>query len=221
MRFHLLVPDISKATDLLSQHYSYFLINWWSTFSVSALASTMALFVALFLAIGAVRFRFLNIFLNPIVALSQSFPLQAVAPLIIILMGTGFHTKALVAFLIAFFPIFGTCVTAINSTPAPLMAYLKVCNATFWRGIYYCRLPAALPAIISSMKIGFTLAVLGAVVAEFINPDAGLGRLILIAQSDYDVTVIYICIAMLIVQGLTVYLSLSHIESQVLKTRRY
>lgn len=67
------------------------------------------------------------------------------------------------------------------------------------------------------MKVGFTLAVLGAVVAEFMQPDVGLGRMILLAQSQYQVETLYLCIVLLIIQGLFFYISLSYLEKYFIK----
>jgi NitT/TauT family transport system permease protein len=76
-----------------------------------------------------------------------------------------------------------------------------------------------LPALISAAKVGFTLAVLGAVVAEFIHPDKGLGYLILVAQSSYNVEVIYVCVLLLIMQGIAVYGGLSVLENKIIRNR--
>lgn len=219
MNWELLLPDLGRMFDLLAAHPGHFLRNWWATFSVSATASIAALTLSLIGAILAVRFRLIEIIMAPTVALSQSFPLQAIAPLIIVVMGIGFHTKTTIAFVIAFFPIYGACVTAIKTTPYPVLAHLRVCRATFAKQMWYGRIPQALPTIISATKVGFTLAVLGAVVGEFIQPDRGLGYLLLIAQSSYDVEVIYLCVLLLIVQGVLIYGSLTVIESRLI-TRR-
>jgi NitT/TauT family transport system permease protein len=145
--------------------------------------------------------------------------LQAVAPILLILLGSGFSTKTTIAFLIAFFPIYSACLTALFTTPKNLMNLLFVCRSPLLRGIWHVRLPSALPAIISSAKVGFTLAVLGAVVAEFIHPDEGLGYLLLIAQSSYNIEVIYICIGLLMFQGVIIYQGLSFFESYIMRTR--
>lgn len=219
IKWSLLLPNSERVINLLKEHPYHFLSNWWSTFSVSAIASVLALSLALLIAIPAIRFRLIDILFIPFVALSQSFPLQAIAPLLIIVLGIGFQTKATIAFIIAFFPIYGTCLTALKTTPKPILANLSICNCSFLKGVWYIRIPSALPSIVSSAKIGFTLAVLGAVVAEFIHPDKGLGYLLLLAQSNYDVDVIYICLCILIFQGIFVYGTLSILESILIRRR--
>lgn len=212
MRWDLLLPDLKEMFRLLSEHPAMFLDNWWATFSVSIVGSAFAIVLAILFSILALKIKFVDLLMQPIVAISQSFPLQAITPLIIIVMGVGFMTKSFVAFLIAFFPIYGACITAIKTTPNNLISFSKIYQARFFKEVYYVRIPYALPAIISSAKVGFTLAVLGAVVAEFMQPNIGLGRLILIAQSQYQIEVLYICIFLLMIQGLVIYISLSKLE---------
>ncbi|WP_274972354.1 ABC transporter permease [Bacteroides fluxus] len=221
MKWKLLFPDVERMWQVFSEQIPFFMNNWLETFIVSFCGSLCALFFALLLSVIAFRFRLFDVIMMPIVAVSQSFPLQAIAPLIIIVMGVGFRTKILIAFLIAFFPIYGACITAIKTTPKNLICFSKIYRTSFLKEIYYIRFPYAFPAVISAVKVGFTLAVLGAVVAEFIQPDAGLGRLILIAQSKYDIEIIYICIMMLVVQGLFVYISLSKVENMLINRGGY
>lgn len=220
LRLELMLPNWNRLKDLALHHYDHFLINWWATFSVSASAAMIAMIVALSIAILSIRFKLIRCLVNPIAAASQSFPLQAVAPLLIVVLGVGFTTKLLIAYVIAFFPIYSICVTALENLPQPLKAQISICNGSFLNGMRYIHIPYALPEIISSAKVGFTLAVLGAVVAEFIQPDEGLGQLLLIAQSSFDIEVIYICILLLIVQGIAVYSLLEVIEKKITSKRR-
>jgi NitT/TauT family transport system permease protein len=217
MRWDILLPNLQEMKILLLEQFDVFMRNWWATFSVSFVGSILAIVIALIITIIALKIKFVDTMMMPIVALSQSFPLQAITPLIIILLGIGFMTKVLVAFLIAFFPIYGTCITALKTTPRNLLCFATIYQASFFKEIYYVRIPYALPAIISSMKIGFTLAVLGAVVAEFMQPDVGLGRMILLAQSQYQIETLYLCILLLIIQGLFFYISLSFLEKYFIK----
>jgi len=217
MKWDILLPDLQAMKTLFFEQFGYFMQNWWATFSVSIAGAFFAMLLALVISIIATKAKIVDLIMMPIVALSQSFPLQAITPLIIIVFGIGFMTKSLVAFLIAFFPIYGACITAIKTTPNNLLCFAKVYQANFIKEVYYVRIPYALPAIISSAKVGFTLAVLGAVVAEFMQPNIGIGRLILLAQSQYQIEVLYLCILLLIAQGLFVYISLSLLEKYYIK----
>jgi len=219
INWSILMPDLKKTYDLLLNHYDYFFNNWWATFSVATTASFMALISAIFISILTERFKCLKFILKPIVAASQSFPLQAIAPIIIILLGVGFFTKTIIAFIIAFFPIYSACSTALQTTSKPLTSYLSICNGSFIKGMFYIKIPYALPSIISASKVGFTLSVLGSVVAEFIQPDIGIGYLLIISQSTFNMEVIYICLFILIGQGLSIYGILSYFENKLIYQR--
>jgi NitT/TauT family transport system permease protein len=197
----------------------YFISNWAYTLFVSLAASSLALLLSLLFSLLALRYSIVDKIFAPLVALSQSFPLQAIAPIFIIALGTGFHSKVVVALLIAIFPLYAGTSNALQNIPPTLQVFLIVTRATFWRGALVVRLPVALPAIVSATKVGFTLAVLGAVVAEFIQPDRGLGKVILVAQSNFNTDIIYICIIILMGQGLIVFSSLSILESKLFRDR--
>lgn len=166
IKWGLIFPNIERLISLLLKDYDYYFNNWWATFSVAMTASVIALSLALVLSVISIRYKTINLISKSLVVASQSFPLQAIAPLIIIVLGVGFFTKTLIAFIIAFFPIYSTCTSALLATPKELIAYSSVCNCSYMLEMWYIRFPSALPTIISSIKVGFTLSVLGSVVAE-------------------------------------------------------
>ena len=208
-------PHLSKIIQIVSLQYPYLLENWLDTFTVATLASSGALLIAISMAIIATRFKLFENFLNPIVAVSQSFPLQALSPVIIMYLGVSVGSKVLIAFIIAFFPIYSICVTSLRGLPLNYERYIKLCHASYLKEVWYVRLPYSSGSIASAAKVGFTLAVLGSVVAEFIQPTTGIGKILLIAQSNYDLELIYICIGMLIIQGLMAYLPLTMLEKHL------
>lgn len=199
------LPHLDEIYRVFERAPHHYLNSWWATFTVASLASIAALTAALVMAGLSIRFPVLEVVLAPVLAISQSFPLQAVAPVIIIVFGPEFLSKFLVAWLICLFPMYGSTTAALKTTPPNLAARLRVTESSFWPSIVLVRIPAALPAIIAAIQVGFTLAVLGAVVAEFMIPQAGLGSIILVGQSDFNLSTIYLCVLMLIVQGLAVY----------------
>lgn len=212
MRWDLLFPDIRDMFDVFVNNFSMFMENLWATFSVSIVGAGLAVIFAISFSVFALKLKAVDYIMQPIVAISQSFPLQAITPVIIIVMGIGFETKSFIAFLIAFFPIYGSCITSMKTTPKNLICFSRIYNALFFQEVFYIRIPYALPAITSAAKVGFTLAVLGAVVAEFMQPNEGMGRLILSAQSNYNMASLYVCIILLAIQGLIIYVSLSKLE---------
>lgn len=221
MRWNLLLPDFDRLTALWSEHWGYLLRNAWATFSVAAFACVLAAGCSIMLAVLALRLKWLRVALAPIVAVSQSFPLQAIAPLLIIVLGIGFHTKASIAFLISFFPMYAGASVALHSTPKALLDRFRISEASFAKTVTRLRIPAAMPTLIATLKVGFVLGLLGAVVAEFINPDRGLGYLLVLAQSSYDIEMIYSCVFLLAMCGLSIYTALTVLEGRLLRTRDF
>jgi ABC-type nitrate/sulfonate/bicarbonate transport system permease component len=219
MNLSVLLPSWRNLERLWEDQFWFLLANWWSTLSVAVSASLVALAATVLVAFVIVRWPVIKKPLGPFLAASQSFPLQAVAPLIIIVMGTGFLTKFTIAALIAFFPMFASYSSSLETVPLRYIRYAGLCGATPWQIIYHIRFRHSLPQLASSAKVGFTLATLGAVVAEFIQPDEGLGRILLIAQSDFNAALIYACIFLLLVQGVTVFTSLQSIEGRLAARR--
>lgn len=219
MDWSLLAPDGSRLLEIIEQNLEYVAYHWWITFSVSALASLVGLILALAAAGAGFYFKTFEVLLRPVVAVSQSFPLQALAPVLLIALGVGFHTKFLIALIIVFFPIYNSALTAFRTVPKQYVALARVCDAAEPLVLAHIRLPAAFPAIVSASRVGFTLAVLGAVVAEFIQPDAGLGHVILVAQSSYNIEMIYVAVTCLMIQGLVVFYGLTAIEKAITTKR--
>jgi NitT/TauT family transport system permease protein len=219
-RLRLLLPDSHKLTDQALNHWAYYLSHWLDTLSVSLIACALATFCAGCIAVFGLRFPAIHRIVSPLSAMSQSFPLQALGPVIIIALGAGFLTKSLIAFVITFFPIQSVILTAFADTPGQYLLFAKVCNAGFFRTFWSMRLPFALPRIVTALKLGFTMSVIGAVVAEFISPQGGIGEVLLISQSSFNIEAIYICLSMLICQGLAIYLGLSELERRLTSHRR-
>jgi NitT/TauT family transport system permease protein len=218
-RLRPLLPHWDKVQDQIVNAPWYYAQHWLETFSVSAAACALAALFALILSIMALRYAWLDRVVSPVTALSQSFPLQALGPVIIIAFGPGFFTKIAIALVITFFPIQNYIATAFIDTPSPYLQYARVCKAGFLTTFYFIRLPFALPRIIAALKVGFTLSVIGSVVAEFIAPQGGVGEILLIAQSSFDIEAIYICLLILIVQGLAIHSGLSWLERRLAQQR--
>lgn len=198
---------------------AYFAKHWWATFSVAALASVLALIVGLLAAYASVFSRLLARVLGYAAATTQSFPLQAIAPVLLTVIGTGNATKLLICFLIALFPIFGALQGALASSHKSLTPFFSITGST--NVVHKAELVfrAALPAILGAAKVGFTLAVLGAVVAEFILPKEGLGYVIVLHLSQLNMDYVLWAVLALIAQGLVVFGLLSEIERRTLVHR--
>lgn len=160
--------------------------------------------------------RTLERILSPYIVASQAVPITAVAPLIFIWFGPGLLSAVLITGLIVFFPILISTIVGIRSVPAGLHDLMRTYQATRWQTFRKLEVPAALPVLLGGLKVGATLAVIGATVAEFVRPSAGLGYLILTAKNRFDTDLVFVALISLVVIALACYGLVSWLERQLL-----
>lgn len=121
--------------------------------------------------------------LYPLLVVTQAVPKVAIAPVLLLLLGAGEVSKVVVAFLVAFFPIVVDTATGLAATPPELLDLSRSYRAGALKTFLKVRFPMALPFFFSGLKVAVTLAVIGAVVGEFVGSDKGLGYVIVSATS--------------------------------------
>jgi ABC-type nitrate/sulfonate/bicarbonate transport system permease component len=149
------------------------------------------------LAVGMASMPFLQRGLYPLLAFLQAVPKVTVAPLFLIWLGYGLGSKVLMVFLIAFFPIVVNLTTGLLLVDADLLRLMRSYRATGWQVFRTVRVPNALPFFLAGLKIAVALAVVGAVVAEFVGADRGLGYLILLANAELRTPLLFACLVWL------------------------
>lgn len=127
----------------------------------------------------------------PLLIALQSIPKIGLAPIIVVWFGYGLSSKLVMAFLFSFFPIVISTLGGLASTPAHLEEHFRALRATPWQSFWRLRAPAALPNFLDGCKVAMPLAVIGAVVGEFVGSNDGLGNLILTASGSGDTTLTF------------------------------
>lgn len=127
----------------------------------------------------------------PLLVALQSIPKIGLAPIIVVWFGYGLSSKLVMAFLFAFFPIVIAGMGGLASTPAHLEEHFRALRATPWQTFWRLRVPAALPSFLDGCKVAMPLAVIGAVVGEFVGSNDGLGNLILTASGSGNTTLTF------------------------------
>lgn len=141
--------------------------------------------------------------LYPAVVVFQGLPKIALAPLMVVWFGYGITSKVLMAFLFAFFPVVISTMGGLASTPPHLIEHFKAIRATPWTTFRRLHVPAALPSILDGCRTAMPLAVIGAIVGEFVGSENGLGHLILEANANGRTDLLFAAlIAVSIVAGI-------------------
>lgn len=150
--------------------------------------------------------RLLQRIIYPIVLLSQFVPKLAIAPLLIVWFGFSITPKVLVTALICMFPITINALAGLKASEPRHLDFMHTINASRWQVFFKIRLPAAVPHIFAGLKVGITLATIGALVAEWISSEAGLGYLIVFALGFFRIEQLFAALVMITLVGLLLYL---------------
>jgi NitT/TauT family transport system permease protein len=183
----LLPAPSAIAQAMVSVPLQVWLGHIWATLRVALMGYLLAIAISVPLAVALASSRLLSRTLYPILIVVQSTPIVAIAPIIIVTLGASDLPRVVITFLIAFFPIVVSTVTGLLSTPDELVELSRSLRAGRAREILHVRLPFALPHLFSALKISSTLAVIGAVVAEFVAAERGLGFFIAFSTSFFKI----------------------------------
>ncbi len=196
----------------------------WLHMGVTLLEILLGLAVGLSTAFGLGyllgKYRSLERIAAPYIVASQSIPIVAIAPLIVIWMGSGLASKVAVTGLITFFPTLIATIVGIRTVDADLHDLMRSVRASRWQLFWKLELPAALPVIFGGLKLSATLAVVGAVVGEFMGASAGLGYLINLARGILDTPLMFVAILLLVILAQVLYLSVAALERRLLRWQR-
>jgi len=184
------------------------------------LGLTLGLSAAITTGYFLAKSRLVERVLSPYIVASQSIPIVAIAPLMVIWLGPGILSKILTSALIVFFPVLVNTIVGLRSVPKELYDLLKSLQANPWQRIFKLEIPAAMPVFLGGLRIGATLAVIGAVVGEFVGADKGLGFLVNVGRGLYDTSLVFVAVFTLVVLALGLYGSVVFLESRLLSWQK-
>lgn len=171
-------------------------------------------------AVVIFSFKPLRETLYPILIGFNTLPKSSLAPLLILWFGAGLFASMLVVILITFFPILINTLAGLGSVEPELVELASSLKATRWQILDKIRLPASLPYFFAGFKIAVPLSFIGAVVAEYIGSDVGLGYIALVSMEMNDTSLIFGTLAILVAMGLTFYGLVELLEKKVIYWRR-
>ncbi|MDE2951120.1 MAG: ABC transporter permease [Chloroflexota bacterium] len=158
--------------------------------------------------------------LSPVIVAFQSTPIVAYAPLLVIWFGSGPTSKIVTTAVIVFFPSLVNIIVAVRAVSPNLRDLMRSLNATPWQTFRQLELPSALPVVLAGLKTSATLAVIGAVVGEFVTQGSGLGYLVTSARNQYDTPLVIVTVLTMTAIALSLYSFVVLLEWRWLAWRR-
>ena len=144
---------------------------------------------------------------------------MVLAPLLVLYLGYDWAPKIFLAFLISFFPIVISTVVGLQTLEKAMVDLLRSMGSTEMQTFFKLRLPAALPSIFGGFKVAIGLAVIGAVIGEYVAAERGLGYLQLQASSQFDTTLSFAAVVVISAMGVLLFYAVALVESKVVFQR--
>jgi len=209
----LIVQTIVKDWGLL---YTNMLYTLWEVL----IGFGLGFAVGLILAILIVYSPALERALYPLVVASQTIPVFAIAPLLVIWFGFGIWPKVLIAALIVFFPICVNEVEGLRSAEPEMIDLLRSLSASRWTIFRLVEFPASIPYLIAGTQVGIAYSVIGAVIGEWVGSSRGIGQLMLAANAMIRTDRVFAAIVVLSIVALALFASVT-LLSRVLMPWKY
>lgn len=196
-----ILPAPSAIVERAGQSLGQLMGHMWVTLSEVVTGFGLATLVSVPLGVFLVYSRLLERVVYPALVAFQATPKVALAPILVVWFGFGLSSKVVLALVTAAFPIVINTVIGMKQTPKEILHLFRAHKASRWQIFYKARLPIAAPYIFGGLKIGITLAVVGAVVGEFIASNRGLGYLLLVANQTLDTPMLFAVVVVLAIMS--------------------
>ena len=181
-----MLPGPLQVTAAFAADFSLLIKHLWQTLKEASCGLALAVCTSFILAFIMDSSTFLGRTLTPLLLLTQTMPAIAIAPLLILWMGYGLAPKIALVFLTCFFPMTIGLLGAFSSADIDAIKLLQSMGASRLQIYQYIKLPQALPAFFSGLKISSAYSIIGAVVAEWLGGDAGLGVYMIRVRRSYS-----------------------------------
>ncbi|SFF18280.1 NitT/TauT family transport system permease protein [Paenibacillus catalpae] len=192
-----LLPKPSDIVMAASENASNLWVSVYTTITEAVLGFLLSIILGIGFAVLLASSKLIERSIYPYAIIMQTIPIVAIAPIIVIWFGAGMNAIIIIAFLIGFFPMLSNTLIGLNSTDHNMKNLFYLYNASPLQTMIRLRIPAALPYIVAGLKISCTLAVIGAIVGEYIagigGGNGGLGYAITVASSRLQTAYLFAC----------------------------
>lgn len=210
------VPSPHAVVGVFWEEPKLLLDNFVTTLLEVLLGFVLANVVSIAIALLVSVRRGSQHYVLPLAVVLKTIPIIAIAPLLIMWLGSGVAPKVATAALICFFPSLVNMISGVNSINNDYLDLFKLYNASSWQKIRYLYIPYSMPFVFSSLKISSSLAVVGALVGEFLGSNQGIGFLIITNYYSLNTPMVFAAVLLSSTIGVTLYYSLQAIEARVL-----
>jgi ABC-type nitrate/sulfonate/bicarbonate transport system permease component len=201
----VILPSPTDVATALWDHRASLLADLGVTMQEIVYGFILGAVVGMVLGVMIVYSRALERALYPLVITSQAVPVFAIAPLLVIWFGFGITPKILMAAVIVFFPICVNQVQGLRSADRGAIELMSAYGAKEWRIFRSVRLPASIPYLLAGMQLGVTYAVIGAVIAEWLGADKGIGYRMVQANSLAETDIVFAAIVVVALVGVALF----------------
>lgn len=210
-----IVPAPTDVAASLVDDFATLMRNLWPTALESVAGFLIGNVVAIILAVVFVHNATVERSLFPVAIVIRTVPIVAVAPVLVLMLGNGYAPKITIAALISFFPTLVNMVRGFHSVDPQAVELFRVLSASRWEIFWKVRAYSSLPFLFSSLKIAATSSVIGAIVAEWIGANQGLGALIIDATFNFRTALLYSTMVVASLLALAFFFLISAIERRV------
>ncbi|HXF82775.1 MAG TPA: ABC transporter permease [bacterium] len=221
--FHVppyIIPTPSSVARTLVAQRGMLWINAVPTIFESLGGFLLGNVVAVAAAVAFVHNKTLERTFYPLAVAIRTVPIVAISPILVLLLGNGYAPKVAIAALITFFPTLVNMVQGLQAADAQALELMHVLSATKGETFRYVRWPSSLPYLFAALRVASTSSVLGAIVAEWIGSNKGLGYLIVLTTFDFRTSLLYAAMLVASAIALGFFLLISILEWAVVRWER-
>jgi NitT/TauT family transport system permease protein len=213
--FNIPPYQIPKPIDVLTtlwQEWPMLLREAWPTTLATIQGFLLSAAFGIPVAMLIAGSRTVEAYVYPLLVFSQSIPKIAIAPLFVVWFGFGMFPKVLSAFLLGFFPVVVSAVQGFKSVEPDMMDLARAMEANRLQIFRMVSLPHAMPAIFAGLKVSITLAVVGAVVGEFVGSNSGIGYVLQRSIGNFELPTMFAALVVLSLIGVILFWILDVLE---------
>lgn len=211
-----LLPDPPAVALALARQWRLLLAATATTLTETVLGLVVGTVLGSLAALAMVFSPVLQRWLMPLLLLSQAIPVFALAPLLVLWFGFGMASKVIMAVLVIFFPVTAAFADGLRRTEPGLLDLARTMDASPFAILRHVRLPAALPAFGSGLRVATAIAPIGAVVGEWVGASAGLGYVMLNANARIQTDLMFAALFVLALMTILLWLAVDRVLRRVL-----